>query len=133
MFYEGHDIYSRSFQVNPGFTASIARFVKQDGLGGVCNLTAATDLVSGVAMEEHRPVGTNYAIPNAYPTRDGVRVRIIGTAPVETAEAINFGDPIAATADGRAKKATGTDQVIGEAYTKTTDAGQLVWVFLRLL
>ena len=131
MFYEGHDIYSRAFNVKSGATVTVARFVKQDGLGGVTRVTASTDPVIGVAMEEFNPTGG--ALPYPWPNRQGVRVRIIGSVLVEASEALTYGDQIKATADGRAAKATGTDKVVGEAFTTATQAGEYVLVFLKLI
>lgn len=131
MLYEGHDIYSRAFSVKAGATITAARFVKQDGLGGVTRAAATTDSVIGVAMEEFNPTGG--PLPYPWPNRQGIRVRIIGSALVEASEAITYGDQIKTTADGRAAKATGTDKVVGEAFTTATQAGELVLVFLKLV
>lgn len=131
MFYEGHDLYSRAFNVKTGATVKIARLVKQDGQGGVTLVTAPTDTPIGICMEEFN--ATSQGLPYPWPNRQGVRVRIIGSGLIETAEPINYGDPISFDAQGRAKKATGSEKVIGEAFTKAPAAGEYVLVFLKLL
>lgn len=131
MLYEGHDIYSRTFSVKDGATITIARFVKQDGAGGVTRVSATADTPCGVAMEEFRANGG--PLPYPWPSRQGIRVRVIGSVLVEASEAITYGDQIAVTADGRAKKAAAGENVVGEAYTKCLAAGEYVLVFLKLL
>ena len=132
MNYEGHDIYSRSFNVKAGQQVTIFRFVVQDGQGGVKQAAAAdADKVIGIAMEDFSP--TARPGPNWMPNRQGIRVRIIGSALVEAAGPINYGDQITVDADGKATVAGGTTGVVGEAFTKAAAAGELVLVFLKVL
>lgn len=133
MNYEGHDIYSRSFNVKPGQTATIFRFVVQDGQGGVRDAKAAdADKVIGICMEDFNALGRN-GVPNWMPNRQGVRVRIIGSGLVEAAGAITYGDQITLDDEGKAVKATGTTGIVGEAFTTATAPGELVLVFLKVL
>ena len=130
MFYEGHDIYSKAFSVKPGAAVTIARFVKQDGIGGVTNVTALTDAVTGVAMEEFNPTGG--PLPYPWPNRQGIRVRMLGSALVESGGAVTYGDQVTFDINGKAKKAAVGDKVIGEAFTDCPMAGQYVLVFLKI-
>lgn len=129
MFYEGHDIYSRAFNVKPTGVVKIGRFVKQDGLGGVTLPTALTDSVIGVAMEEFNSVAVGF--PYTMPNRQGIRVRLRGSALVESVGVLTYGDPVTFDLDGKAKKATGSDKVVGEAFTDCPAAGNYVLVWLQ--
>lgn len=133
MNYEGHDIYSRSFNVKDGQTANIFRFVVQDGKGGVRNAKAAdADKVIGVCMDNYNALG-RLGVVNWMPDRQGVRVRVIGSANVEAAEALTYGDQVSVNDEGKAIKATGTTGVIGECFTEAKAPGELVLVFLKVL
>lgn len=131
MFYEGHDIYSRSFSVKPTGVIKIARFVKQDGIGGVTLPTAATDSIVGVAMEEFNPLAPGY--PYTMPNRQGIRVRMAGSALVESNGVLTYGDPVTFDpATGKAQKGViGTDKIVGEAFTDCPTVGNYVLVYLR--
>lgn len=130
MLYEGHDIYSRAFNVKPGAAVTIARFVKQDGLGGVTNVTALTDVPVGVSQEEFNPLGG--PLPYPWPNRQGIRVRLVGSALVESSGVVTYGDQVTFDIAGKAKKAAVGDKVVGEAFTDCPVAGQYVLVYLKL-
>jgi hypothetical protein len=137
MFYEGHDIYSRAYSVKPTAVVTIARFVKQDGIGGVTLVTALTDTPVGIAMEEFNPNGNASSVPGPlgqlWGNRQGVRVRMVGSALVESAGVLTYGDQVTFDVNGKAKKGVvGTDKIVGEAFTDCPAAGNYVLVWLKI-
>ena len=106
--------------------AAITKFraVKFSAEETVTPVTAATDVVAGIAQ-----VGvTAGEIVNG----KGVSVRRMGASEMEASEAINPGQLVSITADGRAQVAAATERVIGVCDEGAANAGERIRVTLDL-
>jgi len=116
--------------VAKGYDAAAAvtkkRLVKFNGSNvfAVTPVTAATDVPVGVAM---------FSVSAAEILKGkGVSVHTEGIALMEASEAINEGQLISPTTDGRAQVAASTERVIGHAVSSCDTSGDEVAVQLNL-
>lgn len=126
-YYEGQNIYTRTFKVAPSTTILKGTFVKLDSNGNVVP-AGAGEAAIGVALEDYNPTGGS--APYVWPNRTGVAVRLIGTALVEAGAALTPGARVASDANGRAKVAGMGEAVLGVAL-RGAAAGEFVEVLLK--
>jgi len=126
-YYEGQNIYTRTFKVAPSATILKGTFVKLDSNGNVVP-AGAGEAAIGVALEDYNPTGGS--APYVWPNRTGVAVRLIGTALVEAGAALTPGARVASDANGRAKVAGMGEAVLGVAL-RGAAAGEFVEVLLK--
>lgn len=126
-YYEGQNIYTRTFKVAPSTTILKGTFVKLDSNGNVVP-AGAGEAAIGVALEDYNPTGGS--APYVWPNRTGVAVRLIGTALVEAGAALTPGARVASDANGKAKVAGMGEAVLGVAL-KGAAAGEFVEVLLK--
>ncbi len=126
-YYEGQNIYTRTFKVAPNTTILKGTFVKLDSNGNVVP-AGAGEAAIGVALEDYNPTGGS--APYVWPNRTGVAVRLIGTALVEAGAALTAGARVASDANGKAKGAGTGEAVLGVAL-KGAAAGEFVEVLLK--
>lgn len=126
-YYEGQNIYTRTFKVAPNTVILKGTFVKLDSNGNVVP-AGAGEAAIGVALEDYNPTGGS--APYVWPNRTGVAVRLIGTALVEAGAALTPGAEVASDADGKAKAADTGEAVLGVAL-KGAAAGEFVEVLLK--
>lgn len=126
-YYEGQNIYTRTFKVAPSTTILKGTFVKLDSNGNVVP-AGAGEAAIGVALEDYNPTGGS--APYVWPNRTGVAVRLIGTALVEAGAALTPGARVASDANGKAKVAGMGEAVLGVAL-RGAAAGEFVEVLLK--
>ncbi len=126
-YYEGQNIYTRTFKVAPNTTILKGTFVKLDSNGNVVP-AGLGEAAIGVALEDYNPTGGG--APYVWPNRTGVAVRLIGTALVEAGAALTPGARVASDANGKAKVAGAGEAVLGVAL-RGAAAGGFVEVLLK--
>ncbi|BDX35547.1 Burkholderia phage BcepMu gp35-like protein [Thermus phage MN1] len=126
-YYEGQNVYTRTFKVASGTTILKGTFVKLDTDGRVVPAGLGERAI-GVALEDYNPTGGS--APYVWPNRTGVAVRLIGTALVEAGAALTPGAQVASDANGKAKPAATGEAVLGVAL-RGAAAGEFVEVLLK--
>ena len=126
-YYEGQNIYTRTFKVAANTTILKGTFVKLDSNGNVVP-AGEGEAAIGVALEDYSPTGGS--APYVWPNRTGVAVRLIGTALVEAGEPLTPGARVASDVNGKAKVAGTGEAVLGVAL-KGAAAGEFVEVLLK--
>lgn len=113
----------RQLSVIPGGDIAILRFVEPAALGKVTQVNSAGDTAFGVAMEAADVSASTAAIPVAI--LDGSKIEVEAGAAIDVSSAAV---PVASDASGRAIPATGSQRVLGYAFTSATAAGQVVTI-----
>lgn len=128
-YYEGQNVYTRAFKVAPNTAILKGTFVKLDANGDLVPAGAGEKAI-GVALEDYSPTGGS--APYVWPNRQGVAVRLMGTAFVEAGAAVTPGTVVASDANGKAVDAaslTGAKE-LGVALTGG-GAGAFIEVLLK--
>ena len=124
-YYEGQNIFSRTFPAKANTTYLNRRFVVLTTSG--LDVPAAGAQVIGVNMEDFDHDGA--ALPYPYPNRGGLAVRLKGTAFVEAGAAVAVGASLETDNQGRAITQT-TGKFAGIALSAAANAGEFIEVLL---